>query len=269
MYLFKVILFTCCTVSLPKTKKKFVFPPGTKYNSEKLTYIISEKFETVMTSFCAYVEDENVSIKKLISGIKGEIRQPTIYENDEKAPYENIVRTDNIEDITLVIRNHCTFFNFKLLEKLIVLIKYSAGKHMMEQYKMDFCEYAQAIAVSEIPHGIGMDSEGCDCFGVKLTESFKSCRALYIDILKADLCKILQIKEEHLYIENINDGCICIVFQVTVSIRNEFPLTEESIKALGSLVYDENAKILRVGYDGQVYDINTDNSEGKNYNVLL
>ena len=221
-----------------------------------------------MTFFCAYVDDNNVSIKKLKSGIKGEIRQPTIFKDDETAPYEDIINTDDIEDIILVIRNHCTFFNYKLLENLIRLIKYGAGKHMMEKYKNDFCEYAQAIVVSEIPHGIGMDSEDCDCLGVKLTESFKSCRAMYIDILKADLCKILHINEECLYIANTNDGCICIIFQVTVILRKSFPLTEESIKSLSSLVY-ENAKILRVGYDGQVYDISTDNSEGKNYEVAF
>ena len=229
----------------------------------KLTYNISEKFDGLLTSICAYVEDENVSIKKLKIGLKGIIRQPTIYVDDQIVTYEDIINTDDISDIILAIRSHCTFFNFKLLEKLIVLINYSAGKHLMKKYKKDFCEYAQAIVVSEIPHGIGMDSEDCDYFGVKLTESFKSCRAMYIDILKADLCQILQIKEECLYIANTNDGCICIAFQVTVSIRNEFPLTEESIKALSSLVY-ENAKIIRVGYDGKVYDINTNNSEGKN-----
>ena len=243
--------------------EKFSFPPETRDNAMKLTYIISEKFDDLLTSICAYVEHENVSIKIFKIGLKGIIRQPTIYVDDEFVTYKDIIKTDDISDIILVIRSHCTFFNFKLLEKLIVLINYSAGKLLMEEYKKDFREYAQAIVVSEIPHGIGMDSEDCDYFGVKLTESFRSCRAMYIDILKADLCKILQIKEECLYIANTNDGCICIIFQVTVSIRNEFPLTEESIKALSSLVY-ENAIILRVGYHGKVYDINTNNSEGKN-----
>ena len=227
----------------------------------KWTYIISEKFDELMTSFCSYVEDENVDIKKLKIGLKGVVRQPTIYVDDKTATCEDINETNNISDVILVIRSHCTFFNFKLLEKLIKLIKYRAGEHMMEEYKKDFCEYAQAILVSEIPHGIGVDSEDCECFCVELDESFKSCRAMYIDILKADLCKILHIKEECLNIAIANKGSLRVVLQVTVSIRNEFPLTEESIKALSNLVY-ENAKILKVGYDGKVYEINTDNSEG-------
>ena len=213
-----------------------------------------------MTSFCDFVLAGNASIKMLKLGLRGIVRQPTIYEDDETVTFKD-VKSNNVSDILPIIRSHCTFFNFKLLEKLIVLIKYSAGKNMMEEYQKDFCKYAKAIVVSEIPHGIGMDSEDCDYFSVKLTESFKSCRALYIDILKADLCKILQIKEECLHIANTNDGCICIIFQVTVSIRNKFPLTDDSIKALRSLVY---AKIVRVGYDGKVYDINTKISAGKN-----
>ena len=216
-----------------------------------------------MTFFCTYVVEKNVSIKKLKFVLKDVIRQPTICADDKTATYENIIETNDIFDIMLVIRCHCTFFNFTLLENLIMLVQYSAGELMMKEYKKDFCEYAKAIVVSEIPHGIGMDREDCDYFGVKLTESFKSCEAMYIEILKNDLCKILKIKEECLYIANTNDGCICIVFQVTISITNAFPLTEESIKALSSLAY-ENAKILRVGYDGKVYDINTDYYEGKN-----
>ena len=256
-----------CTDSSATKEKQFLFPPETRKTVKKLTYIISEKFDTLMTSFCAYVEDENVNIKKLKSGLKGKVRQPTIYEDDEIVTYKDINRTEDISDIILAIRSHCTFFNFKLLENLIKLIKYGDGEHMIEEYKKEFCEYAQRIVVSEIPQGIGVDSEDCECFCVELDESFKSCRAMYIDILKGDLCKILRIKEECLNIAIANDSCICIIFQVTVSIRNSFPLTEESIKALSSLDY-ENAKIVRVGYDGKVYYINTNNSEGKN-KVLL
>ena len=216
-----------------------------------------------MASFCAYVEDKVVNIMRLKLGLKGAIRQPTTYVDDETT---DISKSSDVADIVLAIRSHCTFFNFKLLEKLIKLIKYHAGEHMMEEYKKDYGEYAHAILVSEIPHGVGMDSEDCECFCVELDESFKSCRAIYVDILKADLCKILHIKEEYLYIAitNVLQYSLRIIFQINVSsTRNECPLTEESIKALSSLVY-ENAKILRVGYDGKVYDINIDISEGKN-----
>ena len=252
------------TDNFPRELNKIIFFQETRNNSKRLTYIISEKFDELLTSFCAYVEDENVNIKKLKLGLKGVVRLPTIYVDDEKITYEDINKSNDMADILLAIRSHCTFFNFKLLEKLIKLTKYNAGEHMMEEYKKDFCDYAQAILVSEIPNGVGVDSEDCECFCVELDESFKSCRAFYIDILKADLCKILHIKEECLYIAITNEGSIRIIFQVTVSIRDEFPLTEESIKALRSLVY-ENAKILRVGYDGKVYIINTDNSKGMNY----
>ena len=245
------------------------FMKGTRDNSKVLTYSISQKFDELLTSFWAYVEDENIDLDIIKSGLMGVIRLPPIFEDYEEIKYVDIKNTKKLSDMLIVIRTHCTFFNFKLLENLITLIKYSAGKHMMEEYKKDFFEYAQAILVSEIPHGIGMDREDCDYFCVKLDESFKSCRAMYIDILKVDLCKILKIKKECLYIANINEGSIRIIFQVTETIRNEFPLREESIKALSNLFY-EKAKILKVGYDGKVYGINTDVSEGKNIkNVLL
>ena len=207
------------------------------------------------------MEEENVDIDKLKFALMGVVRQPTIYEDDEAA-YDDIKKSNKISFILLIVRSYCTFFNFKLLEKLIVLVKYRAGKQMMEEYKTDFYEYVKAISVSEIPHGVGMDREDCDCFCVELAESFKSCRAFYIGILKGDLCRILKIKEECLYIANPIKNSIRIIFQVADTIGNEFPLKEDSIKALSNLVY-EDAKILRIGYNGIVYIIN-DTSDGKN-----
>ena len=253
---------------MSKKTYQFSFLQGSSESSKTLTYVISEKFDELLTSFCAYVEDNNVSISKLKFGLKGVLRQPTIFVDDEIFIHDDVNKLKDVADILLVIRSHCTFFNFRLLEKLIVLIKYSAGKHMMEEYKNDFCEYVQAISVSQIPHGIGVDREDCEYFCVKLDESFKSCRAMYINILKADLCKILKIKEECSYLATINEGSIRIIFQVTETIRNKFPLREESIKALSNLVY-EKAKILKVGYDGKVYAINDDPSDGKNIIMKL
>ena len=257
-------LYIYSTVNLVHIKIYDIFCAGRLHDrcdvSERLTYLISEKFEGLLTSFCAYVEDENVDIDKLKFALKGVVKRPTIYEDDERATYDDINKSNNVSSILLVVRSYCTFFNFKLLENLIVLVKYRAGEQMMEEYKKDFNEYVKAISISEIPHGVGMDREDCDHFCVKLDESFKSCRALYINILKSDLCKILKIKEIHLYIANTGNGSIRIIFQVADTIGNEFPLKEESIKALSNLVY-EDAKILRIGYNGMVYVIN-DTSDG-------
>ena len=214
----------------------------TRHISKVLTNSISEKFDQLLTSFGAYV-DENIDLDVIKSTLMGVIRYPTIFEDYEEIKYVDIKNATKWSDILIVIRAHCTFFNFKLLESLITLIKYSAGEHMMEEYKKDFIEYAQAITVSEIPHGIGMGREDCEYFCVKLDESFNSCRAMYIEILKADLCKLLKIKEECLYIARINDGG-------------------------SSLVY-EKAKIFKVGYDKKVDVINTDTSEGKNIKIIL
>ena len=228
--------------------------------SKRLTCIISEKFDELVLSFCNYVEDENVNITKLKLALKGIVRQPTIYEDDETVTYDDIKKSNDVSFILLIVRSYCTFFNFKFLGKLIGLVKYRAGEQMMEEYKKDFNEYVKAISISEIPHGVGMDREDCDHFCVKLDESFKSCRAFYIDILKSDLCKILNIKELRLYIANTGNGSIRIIFQVADTIGNEFPLKEDSIKALSNLVY-EDAKILRIGYNGIVYVID-DTSDG-------
>ena len=208
------------------------------------------------------MEDENVKITKLKFALMGVVKLPTIYTDDENVPYGDFKKSNDVSFILLIVRSYCTFFNFKLLEKLIVTVKYKAGEKMMEEYKNDFYDYVKEISVSDIPHGVGMDREDCDHFCVELADSFKSCRAVYIDILKGDLCKILKIKEVRLYFANTIKNSIRIIFQVIGTIGNEFPLKEESIKALSELVY-ENAKILKIGYNGMIYVINH-TSDGKN-----
>ena len=128
------------------------------------------------------------------------IGQPTIFVDNQTMTCDEVIKFKNGSDIEPLIRSHCTFFNFKLLEKLIGSLNYSAGEHMIEEYKKDFCEYVRAIAIPEHPHGgSGMNRED-NYICVYLGESFKSCRAMYIDILIADICKILKIKEECLHI---------------------------------------------------------------------
>ena len=70
-----------------------------------------------MTSFCVYVEEDNVNIKKLKIGIKGVVRLPPIYVDDETATCEDINVTNDTSNIILVIRSHCTFIQLQVIGK--------------------------------------------------------------------------------------------------------------------------------------------------------
>jgi len=227
--------------------------------------VINEKFEALLTSFFYYIEKEkvNVNIFSLKSVLKGVIRQPTIYEDDDEFTSEDIRQLkvdDTSSKFAYIVRSYCSFFNFSLLEKLMKLAKYNDGLHMIEDYKKDFDKYLQEVNILEIPHGTGINGDESKLFVVELSDCFKYCRGTYINVLKRDLSRQLGIEENCLNLSIIKKTSIHVVFQVYQSLEIIFPLNDELKCALKNLSY-ENAQIVAIGYDGFVCNIN---EEGKN-----
>jgi len=243
--------------------KDFVYSISNKAReiSKKKSYSINKKFEKMLTSFFRYIKNEKVDMYTLKAGIKGVIRLPTIYEDDEGLTSKELKQLDDVPKFMYIVRSYCTFFNFSLLEDLMGLVDYKEGLNMLEAYKKDFKEYLKEIFILEIPHGIGIDREDSQLLVIELSDCFKSCRASYIDILKEDLCRLLDIKEDCLQLTIIKENSVHVVFQAFQSLENIFPLNEERKADLKKLLY-EKAQIASIGYEGIVYNINR---EGMNW----
>jgi len=186
--------------------------------------------------------------------LEGNIHQLPIYEYKNKCAPEDLMKINDVQDLSYILRSYCSFFNFTMLERLMKSVKYDAGLHMMNDYKIEFEEYLQQVNVSEIPHGVGTDEEKSKMFVVELSDCFKSCRAFYLNILKKDLSKSLQIEEKRLQICIIKENSIHVVFQVYQSLEKVFPLNDKTRTVLKCLSYEE-ARIIAIGYDGIVYNI--------------
>jgi len=235
--------------------------PNAREISIEKSYNMNEKFEDMLTSFFEYIEEEKVDIEKLKSILQGKIRQPPIFEDDSKVTLQEFKKVDNVQVFSCILRSYCSFFNFTLLEKLMKSVKYDAGMRMMSDYKKDFEIYLQQVYVSEIPHGVGTDKEESTIFVIELSECFKSCRALYLNILKKDLSKVLQIEESCLQISIVKENSIHVVFHVYQSLESVFPLNDEAKIALKGLSYEE-ARIIAIGYEGMVYNISGEGKDG-------
>ena len=232
-----------------------LFPKEARTISKERSLKISAEFDNIINSFFEYIEERDVHINKLISSLLGRVRHPTIYEDDPQCTPADLNKVEDIPTFSKYFRSYCSFFNFTLLEDLMERLKYNDGLSLMKNYKKNFEKYLQEINISEIPHGIGADGDEAKLFVVELSDCFKSCRALFLNSLKADLSRLLCIHESCLQICIIKDSSVHVVFQVFRSLENVFPLSDKTKNAFMSLSYGD-AQVIAIGYDGIVHNIN-------------
>ena len=230
-------------------------PNDARTVSSEKSFNISAEFDIIINSFFEYLKEHKVDINELISYLLGRVRQPTIYEDDIQCSPKDLNKVEDIVTFKKYFRSYCSFFNFTLLEDLMERLKYNDGLSLMKNYKKNFEKYLQEINISEIPHGIGADGDEAKLFVVELSDCFKSCRALFLNRLKADLSRLLCIRESCLQICIIKDSSVHVVFQVFQSLENVFPLSDKTKNAFMSLSYGD-ARVIAIGYDGIVHNIN-------------
>ena len=172
-----VLIFTCY-IDLCIS---FFYAGGLHRNNSMLTYKISQKFEDLWASVCNYCySNEKITTKKLSSLIIGASQKKPIFEDKQTSEHD----FNEDSNILLVLRHHVSFFNFELLKTMVKIVNYSTSE--MEDYEVHFREYARALAVPTV------DRKGHRYFRVRLDDTFKSCRRMYIDLFKEDLCKLLR-----------------------------------------------------------------------------
>ena len=122
----------------------------------------------------------------------------------------------------------------------------------MEIYKEEFADYLKQITVLETPFNLGICSKEKVVFAVRLDEGFRNCRAYYLEVLKEDLSRILNIKEELILIDCVRPGSIWVVFHLPVSFQKY--LMDQHLKQFKDINYD-GMKILQIQHEERTYII--------------
>ena len=238
------------------THRKIVYPEGTSDLAKGLSFQLNLSFVKILVSFEKYLKDANIDITKLNYLLLNFIQFPAIKKTDKMV---NIADIENLRDISKfmeIVQSYCSFFNFGCLVILMESAGFESGKKLMDDYKKEFADCVKQIAVRECPSGIGICSQDHVTFSVKLDEGFKECQQYYLSILKQDLCQILGVKTEHLYIHGVENGCICIVFHLLKFYKDKtFPIDDKQRKALQSLNY-EGSQLIQLEHEMENYIIN-------------
>ena len=227
----------------------------------KVSYNMECKFKNILVQFSLFLEDEDFDISKITWVLEDFVQKyPPIekHKQEKRIDFEGL---KNVSSLMKLVDTYCSFFNFKILETLINLTKFEDGKKSMESYKKEFADYLKQITVRETPSKLGICSKEKEVFAVKLDEGFKNCRAYYLDVLREDLSRILNIKEELILIDCVRPGSVWVVFHLPVSSQKALQLNDQHLKQLKDIDYD-GMKILQIQHEEKTYIIH---KEGMSY----
>ncbi len=213
---------------------------------EVAIYDLNEEYCDILDELYEFIQNNEGVVIDLRSVVQEWLPCGTVWKDDR---YHKINK-DKLEDFDLrelwtIFLSYCSFFNFKLLERVIRRIGFEKGKGMMEGYRDRFTSYIQNI-VTKCPSGIGMKGENHVKLLVKLDEYFENCNMDKLKLLGRDICRIIKADPEKLQVEKVEMGCVCVTFHLHMSaIPDGFWLTEDEITQFRSLQY-MNAKILKL-----------------------
>ena len=231
--------------------KDKVDPAQLKHESNKMI----KDFDKLCRCFSNYVTTSGIDLGPLKPVFKRYIKHGTIYEDDDNdLTFIDVKRMDTITQIMDALASYSSFFNFSLLESAINEIGFIEGKQLMENYKKNFAEYASRRVI-KCPAGIGMKGENHTSLKVVLDNAYLKCKVEHLRTLQADICEMLEIDPQHLQVEGVEPGSICVIFHILLSVKtNVFPLTDSQIHSVKSLQY-MGARIQNMMCDQYDYEI--------------
>ncbi len=227
-----------------------------KSELQKDTIKIIDEFSQIRDGLHKHIKSNTEAIDDLRWTLKDWLHCGTIEKNDR---FQNVTR-DALEDFNFsrlwcIFSSYCSFFNFRLLERVISNTDYERGMLMIDKYKTKFADYVKR-RLTQCPSNIGMKGKDHIELFVKLDKPYANCRMEHLKKLGEDICEILKAEPEKLQLEGVQNGCICVTFHLHKSaIPDGFSLTRQQIQQLISLRYD-TAKILKLVCGREHYPIN-------------
>ena len=203
---------------------------------------MNRKFIEILKSFQSYLEKEKIEISKIKWLLKNAVKFPTIFKGSRESSPNAIDGLMDNSGLMEVIDAYCSFFNYDLLENIIHVLDFELGKELMGAYKAKFNDYVKKLSISDCPSNLGNQSSNVGTVTIQLDEGFRHCQLYYINVLKEDISKILNISAELLKIDRIFPGSVFVVFHLPISHWKESVncSDEEMIDSFKKLTYDKN-----------------------------
>ena len=153
---------------------------------------------------------------------------------------DEIMRAECVENVFCILGNYYSFFNYGLIEKIISWFGTQEDKKRLKAYTEHFKRFCKRRTF-ECPSKIFGHpvNEGKTNLVVKVEESWDpkvGCSLENVLRLCNSLGEILEVESETLYLYQIDEGCVELLFQVPSFVEEDiFPLSMEQQHALASI----------------------------------
>ena len=141
---------------------------------------------------------------------------------------------DSVSKIFLILADYFSFFNYHVIEHLILSVGTEKDKANLQKYKDCFDRYAKRRIFQCSPEfGPVSDTYHTDVF-VKVDSQYENYTVIEVERFRCQLSKILHISSQGiLRLCRVEKGCIQLTFQVPLFVQQEiFPLSREQEMAL-------------------------------------
>ena len=153
---------------------------------------------------------------------------------------DEIKRAADVEEVFSILVNYYSFFNYRVIEKLIGWFGTEEDKERLEMYTENFRRFCKRRTF-ECPHGIFGHTiiKGKTNLVMKAEESWdpsEGCSLESVLRLRNCVAEILEVESETLYLCQIDKGCVELLFQVPSFVEEDiFPLSVEQERSLTSV----------------------------------
>ena len=140
-----------------------------------------------------------------------------------------------IKDISFILGKYCSFFNYRLLEKVFVHMKYYEGEEALKKYEEDLTKYAKR-RICYFPTGLGIRGFNHAVIAVKLDDMYEETHIAHLITFYRKLCELLRVTLDQCLLDGLKPGCICVTLHLLDHlVKDIFPLSIHQQAALQSL----------------------------------
>ena len=147
---------------------------------------------------------------------------------------EKLQEAKSINAVFFIIKDYFSFFNYKIIERIIKVFGTKDDQEAVRLYKETFERYCKRRVFECPPHIYGSRSEsGHAHLVVKKDNVLDNFRMNQLGVFRYKLCRILQVSQHTLQLLSVEEGCLQLTFQIPAFVQHlVFPLSADQEKLL-------------------------------------
>ena len=202
---------------------------------------IMDEFSHLTLRTIKSIESSGVSVKELHIHLSTIEAYKPIHKDVPllRDQLDEIKRAENVMDVFNTLHKYYSFFNYRIIEKLIGWFGTSEDKERLETYIKNFKMFCKRRTFECPPDIFGAIDNGKTNLVVKVEESWGPAKGRPLETvlhLRISLGDILGVEPSTLYLCRIDEGCMELLFQVPSFVEEDiFPLSIEQERSLTSV----------------------------------